>query len=104
MKEPIGHFLFNGNKIPFYSRGTGYNRIYYLVDEKYTEIVKETHTIIGSLYEDIYRSNSDSNYINCYIKRLYLTTNFADCIEISFKTNVNIQEMRDIKINLLINE
>jgi len=98
----LGHFIFNNNTIPFYLNKSKFDSRCYLIDETYIDIIKSIDGVVGDLYEDVHSDNSDARYSNSHIKHVYLTTNFPGRIEVKFKTNINIKEIRDIKLNLLI--
>ena len=103
-RDSIGHFEFSGITVPFYDAYGSYNGRSYLVDEKYIDDIKKVSKNLGKVYEDIYSDSGDSEYINGYITNLYLTTNFPGKIEVCFVLNIPIDKVRDIKLNMIINE
>lgn len=103
-RDSIGHFEFGGVTIPFYDAYGSYNGRNYLVDEKYINDIKCVSKNLGKIYEDIYSDSADSEYQNGYITNLYLTTNFPGKVEVCFTTNIPTDKVRDIKLNMVIND
>lgn len=100
----IGHFEFAGTKVDFYDCYTTHNSRNYLILLEDQEKVKLLSKKVGNILEDIYKDNSDNIYLNAYIKQIFLTTNFENFIEVCFIINVSTAKIREIKLDLIINE
>lgn len=100
----IGHFTFNGIKVPFYDCYGNYTGKCYLIDSDYQSTIEDLSKSIGDIQEDIYKDNSDATYHNSYINEVFLTTNFEGKMEVRFITNIPTHIMREIKLKLIINE
>lgn len=97
-----GYFIFNDIKVPFLKRNYFYKSINYLIDDIYLDDVNKLTEIIGLLYSDTFVESGDSNYYNSHIRRIYTTTNIDNTIEVSFETNLNIIEIRDLKLKTIL--
>ena len=108
-KSAVGKLTFNDVVIPFYDTYNGMYGRNFLIDESYFETIKDLSNQVSNLQEEVYHDVADrlhlvANYNNSYIDRVYLTTNFPGQIEVCFIINISVAKIRDIKLNLLINE
>ena len=101
-----GHFTFNGVSIPFINKHNyKYDkRVSYLTSEEYFNKIKNIPKLIGDLVEEIPSGVLNTLYVNSYIEKIYLTTNFPGNIEVCFGVDLPPNKIRSIKLDVLIED
>lgn len=112
MKYSKGHFTFGGKNIKFIN-SKEYPKTYnFLISDEYKKEIEDLLNISDVLIvfiESELTTNSDNHFKgvptpNSMISMIYGQTNIIGMFEVKFRTNIPIEEIREIKLKKLIND
>lgn len=102
MNKTNGSFVFGGKTFYFLRSKSKYNFYNFLLSDEYKEEIKELLNISDNL--NISEENKLLYFPNSIILMIYEHTEIYGMFEVRFKTNIPIEEIREIKIKKLIND
>jgi len=105
MKKSDGYFTFGGKNIKFINSKENHN---FLISDEYKEEIKELLNISDVLMvfieSDLTEHFKGISIPNSMISMIYEETNIIGMFEVKFRTNMPIEEIREIKLKKLIND
>lgn len=115
MKKSDGYFTFGGKNIKFINSketinfGTPVSKNYsFLISDEHKEEIKEllniSDVLMVSYESDLPEHFKGISIPNSMISMIYEETNIIGMFEVKFRTNMPIEEIREIKLKKLIND
>lgn len=110
MKKSDGYFTFGGKNIKFINSKEKISTTAYksfLISDEYKGEIKELLNISDVLmvsHENLPEHFKGISISNSMISMIYEETNIIGMFEVKFRTNMPIEEIREIKLKKLIND
>jgi hypothetical protein len=112
MNNSNGYFIFNGKEFNFIqsrSRCTmkskeDYRSFNFLLSDEYKEDIKELLDISDEIVVFFKDKSKRTSVLNSMISIIYEETTIYGMFEVKFRTNIPIEEIREIKLKKLIND
>lgn len=108
MKKSDGYFTFGGKNIKFINSKENHKTNNFLISDEYKGEIKELLNISDVLTvfieSDLPEHFKGISIPNSMISMIYEETNIIGMFEVKFRTNMPIEEIREIKLKKLIND
>lgn len=108
MKKSNGYFTFGGKNIKFINSKETHKTNNFLISDEYKEEISDLLNISDVLMvfieSDLPEHFKGISIPNSMISMVYEETNIIGMFEVKFRTNMPIEEIREIKLKKLIND
>jgi len=104
MNNSNGYFIFNGKEFNFIKSKEDYRSFNFLLSDEYKEDIKELLDISDEIVVFFKDKSKRTSVLNSMISIIYEETTIYGMFEVKFRTNIPIEEIREIKLKKLIND